>query len=256
MFTEPKTQAATGPHIGAQLKAARETSSLTLADVSKSLNIRKNYLSAIESLDSAALPSVGYVFGFVRAYAKHVGLNDKEAVARYKTDIECPQNMGQSNCPHFVPKRKITIPKGSIAAGVVLALALGFISWYGMKAETSTVLIANATVSETQAWTQTATGVTQDETMISLVAIGPSWVEVSDGQGNILISRIMVPGEIFEVSRTATPLLSVRDAGAIELYLGGQKVGPIGQDGASAKDIPLATAAEVPAAAIVSTSMR
>ncbi len=256
MFTEPKTEAAIGPHIGAQLKVARENASLTLADVSKSLNIRVNYLSAIERLDKTGLPSMGYVFGFVRAYAGHVGLDSKTAVARYKADIECPQNMGQSHCPHHVPKRKIVLPRGGIAAGLVLSLALGFISWYGMQSDNGVVLAANAAVPETEAWTQITTGVTQDEHIISLVALGASWVEVSDAQGNILISRIMVPGEIFEVDRASAPLLSVRDAGAIELYLGGHKVGPIGQEGASAQNIPLATAAEVPVAAVVSTSMR
>ena len=262
MLTEPANAAAETPHqephIGAQLKAARDQVALSLNEISKSLNISEKYLGAIERLDKAALPSMGYSLGFVRAYAKHVGLDSAQAVARYKVDIECPKNMGVSDCPHHIPRRVIRLPKGSIAAGLVLFMALGFITWYGMKSDTSSAMIANAAVPETETWAQAVSGVTQDEDIISLVAIGPSWAEVRDAQGNILMSRIMVPGDVFEVSRLSAPLLSVRDAGAIELYVGGRKIGPIGQKGARAENIPLASAVNVdlPSVAAVSTSMR
>ena len=83
-----------------------------------------------------------------------------------------------------------------------------------------------------------------DPDLISLKAIGPSWVQVKDKNGNVLISRVMVPGEIFETKRQNLPLLSIRDAGAVELYIGGTRIGPIGQQGASAKNIPLASASQ------------
>jgi len=232
------------PHIGDALRDARLEIGQSLADISASLHIQENYLSAIERLDKLSLPSLGYVLGFVRTYALHLKLDAVDAVARYKIDIECPQNMGISDSPHFVSKRKIRIPKGSFAAGTVLSCFFVLVSWYGWKSDARSAQVVAKPVSAVQNWGFEAVLPTVDPDIISLKAIGPSWVQVKDANGTVLISRIMVPGELFETSIDNAPLLSLRDAGAIELYIGGQRIGPIGQKGASAKGIPLATAAD------------
>jgi len=233
------------PHIGDTLRDARLEIGQSLADVAGSLHIQETYLSAIERLDKLALPSIGYVLGFVRSYSLHLGLDAVDAVARYKIDIECPHNMGISDRPHFVPKRKIRIPKGSFAAGTVLSCFLVLVSWYGWKTDARSAQAVSEPVSVVQNWGFEAVEPTQgDPDIISLKAIGPSWVQVKDVSGTVLISRIMVPGELFETRIENAPLLSLRDAGAIELYIGGQRIGPIGQKGANAKNIPLATAAD------------
>jgi len=54
----------------------------------------------------------------------------------------------------------------------------------------------------------------------------------------------MVPGEIFETTKQNLPIVSLRDAGAIELYIGGERVGPLGIKGQSLKDRDLLTLSE------------
>ena len=71
-------------HIGIRLRDARKAMGLTQGDVAEALRIKPAYIDAIERLDTAALPSVGYVLGYVRSYAKRVGMNGDEAVAAYK----------------------------------------------------------------------------------------------------------------------------------------------------------------------------
>jgi len=242
-------------HIGAELGAARTTAGLSLKDVGEELHIQSRYLDAIERLDKEALPSLGYALGYVRTYARFLGLNEQEAIARFKTDIEAPQNMGIAGGPHFVPKRSIRLPRGSMAIGAVLSCALVVVTWYGMKsdAQSAAPVVAPVILVENG---QTKNGQTKnwgfepvqpskiDADMIALKAVGPSWVQVTDADGLVLISRIMVPGEIFETSRKNLPILSLRDAGAIELYLGGERIGTIGQRGQPAKNIPLAEVAQ------------
>ncbi|PHR92563.1 MAG: hypothetical protein COA69_06925 [Robiginitomaculum sp.] len=232
-------------HIGAALQDARVQKGLSLTDVSKTLHIQTAYLEAIEHLDKEALPSLGYVLGFVRTYALHLGLDARDAVARYKIDIECPINMGMRDRPHYVPKRTIQIPKGSFAAGMILSCMVVVVSWYGWKSDANSAPTLTEPTQQTRNWGFDALQPTVgDADLIALKAIGPSWVQVTDKDGTVLISRIMVPGEIFETKRQNLPILSIRDAGAIELYIGGKRMGPIGQKGASGRNIPLTNVAQ------------
>ena len=140
-------------HIGAILRELRIGAGQSLADVATSLRIPENYLAAIEGLDKSSLPSLGYVLGFVRSYALHVGIDAKDAVARYKTDIECPQNMGMHDRPHHVPKRKIRIPKGSFAVGLVLSCLLVVVSWYGWQSDANSAqAVSTPSVQTPQFW--------------------------------------------------------------------------------------------------------
>ncbi|PHR61600.1 MAG: hypothetical protein COA43_02390 [Robiginitomaculum sp.] len=232
-------------HIGAMLRAAREEQGLSFPDISEQLKIPTHYLAAIESLDKDALPSLGYVLGFIRAYALHLGLDAKDAVARYKIEIECPKNLGLRNRPHYVPKNKLRLPRGSFAAGMVLSCMIVVVSWYGWKTDANSAQITTPILEQDKSWTLDSIEPIQgDEDLIALKAVGPSWVHVVDKDGIVLISRIMVPGEMFETKRDLAPVLSLRDAGAIELYFGGKRLGAVGQKGESAKDIPLADVAQ------------
>lgn len=228
-------------HIGAALRAMRMEKKLELTDIASTLHIKSEYLDGIERLDDSVLPSLGYVLGYVRTYALHLGMDAKDAVARYKVEIECPHNMGMRDRPHYVPKRQIRVPKGSFAAGMVLSCMLVVVTWYGWKADANSAPVTQE-AAQARNWGFDVLEPTKgNPDLISLKAIGPSFVQVKDKDGVVLISRIMVPGEIFETSRKNNPTLSLRDAGAIELYIGGERVGLIGQKGASAKNIPLAT---------------
>jgi cytoskeleton protein RodZ len=228
-------------HIGAELGAKRMEAGLSIKDVAEKLHIQHNYLDAIERLDKDALPTLGYALGFVRTYARFLGLNEKSAIERFKVDIEAPIYLSAPVEPSFIPKSSFHMPKGSFAIGVVLSCAFVVVSWYGMKADAISAVPASATIQPTESWDFAPVEPTHDNAnTISLKAVGPSWVQVKDGLGNILISRIMLKGEIFETERKNLPVLSLRDAGAIELYLGGERIGAIGQKGAPGENIPLA----------------
>ncbi len=228
------------PHIGARLQAERMRRNLSVDAISKTLNIKSTYLQAIEGLDKSSLPGLGYVFGYLRSYALYLGMDAQEVISTYKVDIECPQNLGIRNRPHYVPKRRIRIPKGSFAAGIVLSSMLVVVSWYGWKSDAhSAQMIGDPTEQAQNASVVRMAPTQNDPDAIALVAIGPSWVHVRSDDGSVLISRIMLPGEIFETKRQNLPLLSVRDAGAIELYRAGKRIGPIGQKGANGANIPL-----------------
>ena len=80
-----------GPNIGAALRAAREFRGLSLQDVADSTRIRRAYLSAIEEMRLEDLPSRPFTIGYVRAYAKALGLDSEAAVNRFKADDPTPE---------------------------------------------------------------------------------------------------------------------------------------------------------------------
>lgn len=73
-----------GPDIGAALKAAREFRGLSLQDVADATRIRRTYLAAVEDMRLEELPSRPFAVGYVKAYAKLLGMDPDEAVARFK----------------------------------------------------------------------------------------------------------------------------------------------------------------------------
>jgi len=78
LYPQPSTRTP-----GALLCAAREEAGLTLADVAARSRVPAASLAAIESDDYAALPAVTYARGFLRLYAREVGLDPERIVALY-----------------------------------------------------------------------------------------------------------------------------------------------------------------------------
>lgn len=75
-----------GAHLGEGLRAARESRRQTLQDVSDVTRVHPRLLEALEALDMTRVPSRPFAVGFVRAYARFLGVDEERAVARFKAD--------------------------------------------------------------------------------------------------------------------------------------------------------------------------
>jgi len=71
--------------IGEELRRARELKGLSLRDVEEATKIRMKYLIALEADDFEALPGRVYVIGFLRTYARFLGINDENLVNQVKS---------------------------------------------------------------------------------------------------------------------------------------------------------------------------
>ncbi len=76
-----------GVDIGSALRAAREFRGLNLQDVADATRIRQSYIEALEDLRLDELPSRPFTIGYVKSYAKLLGLDGDAAVARFKLDV-------------------------------------------------------------------------------------------------------------------------------------------------------------------------
>src|SRR6201996_8500313 len=73
--------------VGQDLRAARLRRGDEIAQVSRALKIRKDHLEALEEDRLEDLPGKTYAIGFIRSYARHLGLDATEYVERFKRDI-------------------------------------------------------------------------------------------------------------------------------------------------------------------------
>jgi cytoskeletal protein RodZ len=69
--------------LGEKLKAAREARGITLSEVSAQTRIATRYLEAIEDNNYKPLPGGVFNKGFIKAYAKYVGIDETEALNDY-----------------------------------------------------------------------------------------------------------------------------------------------------------------------------
>lgn len=79
-----------GPSVGQQLRAAREAKNFTELDVSQALKISPRQVLALESDDWASLPGNTIIRGFIRNYARLLGL-DAEAFMYTLDMVQMPQ---------------------------------------------------------------------------------------------------------------------------------------------------------------------
>ena len=120
---------------GAQLKREREQRKISLDDISVSTKIGTRFLRAIEENQFDQLPGGIFNKGFIRAYARHLGLNEEQAVADYleATGATATDTMAESQAatPEPVLQREngaAQIPWGTLAI-LLLVLAMGLASW-------------------------------------------------------------------------------------------------------------------------------
>jgi len=115
---------------GERLQREREMRGITLEEISASTKIGTRSLRALEKEDFDQLPGGVFNKGFVRAYAKYLGIDEEQAVADYMSAVgekELPM-------PHPMPKfdtqvvvlRQKSNSKWYVLAAAVLLIAGGF----------------------------------------------------------------------------------------------------------------------------------
>lgn len=106
--------------LGSWLLAVRESRGDTLSGLAASTRIRLEHLKAIEADDFRALPSRPFAVGYVRAYARALGLDGETAVARLKREV--PEGAQALQAPVGVAHEDETKrPVLWVMGGVVLA---------------------------------------------------------------------------------------------------------------------------------------
>src|SRR5437667_501980 len=75
------------PTLGEELRHRREQRGITLAEIAEATRIGTRFLKAIETDNFSILPGGIFTRSFIRAYAKHVGMSEDEAIGLYLQQV-------------------------------------------------------------------------------------------------------------------------------------------------------------------------
>ena len=108
--------------IGAALRTARQTLGLSLIEISETTRVRERHLAAIEGGQIDQLPSRPFTIGYVRAYAKALGLDADAIAVRFRTEFPSPDD--DLHTPVGVQHNRPARSKLWMALGAVAVLAI------------------------------------------------------------------------------------------------------------------------------------
>lgn len=130
--------------VGQDLRAARQRKGEDLATVSRGLKIQKDHLNALEESQFDLLPGRAYAVGFVRSYARYLGLDATNLVERYKTEIAGfeEEEAGEIYVARNVESK---YPQGTIVFFALLLIAIAYGGYY-LQASANQMLTERETV--------------------------------------------------------------------------------------------------------------
>lgn len=128
--------------VGAELRAAREAQGLDLAAVAAQCRVRGRYLEAIEAGAVQQLPEPVFVQGFIRTYARSLGL-DPDSLAAESLAVA---TLNRSEPSPSQSPRRLTLPSKPVLGfaaliGVILVtlLGTGWAVWYWRQQQVAIV---------------------------------------------------------------------------------------------------------------------
>ncbi|WP_298907160.1 helix-turn-helix domain-containing protein [uncultured Aliiroseovarius sp.] len=83
--------------LGDVMRGERATLGKSLLDVQRELKIKANYIAAIENADPSAFASQGFIAGYVRSYARYLGLDPEWAYSTFCAEAGFEVDRGLSN---------------------------------------------------------------------------------------------------------------------------------------------------------------
>jgi len=165
---EPQPQPSELASFGEELRREREIRGISLKEIADATKISKRFLEAIERNDHKTLPAPVFTRGFVREYARYLGLNSDEMVNRYNfaavgdDRIEQSAHLERLTTPQAPPPpRKKAAPKGipppyarvdrNVYILIIVVVALAGVSYWALKHRRETRANEERLAAETKA---------------------------------------------------------------------------------------------------------
>lgn len=230
-----------------ELRHARERMGLSLRDVADRTKIRAAILDAIENNDADRLPPPIFARGFVKAYAREVGLDPQMVAGRYFPEPAAAparnaartrdRSVGDSASAHGFPERATSnlITTALIVAAGLLFIVPGLWKPAG-RSEPAAPLIEVAKPSATRGTAIDAAVATTGAARISNVRLelqprGPCWIEAT-ADGTRVIYRLLNAGDRYALEGFDDLVLRVGDPAVLAFSIDGspgRQLGAAGQ---------------------------
>lgn len=117
---------------GKLLQDARKSKGLDIEHVAMSIKIRKDYINAIENDDYSGFESPVYVKGFIKLYARFLGVGEENIMALYRRFVSIDGKTKEADVskpPKPGSKFNFVITPKTIAIGSVVLILLAILSY-------------------------------------------------------------------------------------------------------------------------------
>lgn len=228
--------------LGEKLRQAREEKGISVGEVSEQTRISPLYIECIENDDYKPLPGGIFNKGFVKSYAKFIGLDEHEALQDYSRIVA--QTEGASDEVRKYKPEVLTDDRAGgsliptvIFAGIILALMTGgvlfFVNYLQNQPDTPTANAnrgnSNTDVNTSQTDANTAVSPTNAPPMETLkvefrAAADPvSLSTVVDGKNNSVLVNNATPA-MFEPKESLKLSYSKSLASSAQLSINGKQI--------------------------------
>ncbi len=235
----PETEAT----IGGALRAAREAAGLTLADVAERTKVRPGILTDIEADDHDRLPALTYTLGFVKAYARTVGLDPDAAADRYRQESHKSEPVPANRDLEPLELQRLPSRRLGWSVGVLLALALaGFWAWGAgwltpanpprpktpvAGASPATGPVGNGAEAAGETPALPASAAPAADAVVTLKAVQEVWLKIADGPETFFMGTLQ-PGQVLTLPAGRDWRLRTGRAGALAVMVGTRQLPPLG----------------------------
>ncbi|HEX9983077.1 MAG TPA: RodZ domain-containing protein [Thermoanaerobaculia bacterium] len=250
---------------GEELRREREIRGISLKEIADATKISKRFLEAIERNDHKTLPAPVFTRGFVREYARYLGLSAEDIVNRYNYAAAGDQHVEKTAhlerlvtpTPEPVivqrPRPKQGIPPPykridrNLIVTVLIIVALAGASWwaytYKQKRAAAEAQAADATTApivtpRPAATPQPAAEPAPDDTVLrlSIEMTGDCWMTL-EADGKRVLNDELKEGDrrTFE-AKDRFRFQTIGNAGAVTLTINGTQVPPLGDAGEVVKN--------------------
>ncbi len=256
--------------LGSYLRSLREAKGGSLEEMARATRVGASRLRALESEQFSELPAPVFIKGFIRAYCEFLGEKPDEALARYQRLVGQPQD-GPAPAPaprRIGVRRRSPWSASPILASLVLLVVFGLslvALSFGLKQSPSsavkpadmepaapvergntarppvaapagvpTVPLVSPPVAAAPAPERAA----RDSQRLVVRALEPTWMRVQTDDGRV-VEELLQPGATREWTSPKRFVLTIGNAGGIELELNGRRVPRLGDRGVVIRGLEL-----------------
>jgi hypothetical protein len=240
-FVPPAVVDASHQRIGAVMKATRENLGLSLEQVSKETRVHLSHLRAIEDMTPNLLGAPVYAKGYIRAYARHLGMDEMGTLERYLRECAILKDPEKQDIAPPATGRKLptAVP---VLGFLVLALAGAAGAYFVINNKQTEAAQPNAAAAVAAApsvaapapslLADGAADAASPTAGLHIIAVKPGHLEVRSADGTKIIDRDVIPGDRPAVPRVGFNwTVSTPDGSAFEWRLGDQSLGLLKADG-------------------------
>ena len=219
--------------VGDSLRLAREQQGLALSEIASRTRVPLRHLEALEAGSYNSLPSRTYATGFVKAYARAIGIDEVEIAGRVRDELansgpRAPEYQPyQAPDPARVPSRGLAVVTLGIAIAIIILAGL----WYGgvlnrdgatpVAAPAADTPVAVAPAASNAPAPSPAAAALPTGGQVALEATDRVWMRVRDGDKTLYIGT-MNPGERFDIPADAqNPLADIGQPDKLKVTLNG-----------------------------------